>query len=142
KDPVEAARSAPRFLLRNLMANPAGLVEKIGMNSAKVVRPEGLHMALEVERPAPPWLLFASLAGDDLVLFLVFPLFAVFALAGARSGGWWTVVLWTAYYVFMIVVVFHVETRYRSALVPVLLAGAAGGLGVLAARAWDRRVAA
>jgi 4-amino-4-deoxy-L-arabinose transferase-like glycosyltransferase len=133
KKPSEAARIAPRFLAREIASNPWGLVEKIEANFGKVARAEGLHMWLDVEREAPPWLLFASVAADDLVLFVAAPLFGVFALAGAPGGARRTIVLWTAYYVFMVAVVFHVETRYRSALVPVVLAGAAGGL---AAAAW------
>ena len=133
KDPAEAARSAPRFIARNFLRNPRGLLDKLEMNFAKVARAEGLHMALEAERPAPAWLLVASLAADDLALFIAFPLLGAFAIGGRpSSGAWRTIVLWTAYYVFMIAVVFHVETRYRSALVPLVLAGAAGGASVLA----------
>src|SRR5204862_2122378 len=87
--------------------------------------------ALDVERPAPGWLLLASVAADDVMLLAAFALLGVYALAGPPSPARRTVVLWTAYYVFMIAVVFHVETRYRSALVPVVLAGAAGGVAVL-----------
>lgn len=131
KKPSEAARLAPRFIAREIAKNPWGLVEKIETNVGKVARAEGLHMWLDVERDAPPWLMLASLAADDLVLFLAAPLFGVFALAGPAGGARRAILLWTAYYVFMVAVVFHVETRYRSALVPVVLAGAAGGAAVV-----------
>jgi tetratricopeptide (TPR) repeat protein len=131
KKPDEAARLAPRFVAREIAKNPWGLVEKVETNLGKVARAEGLHMWLDVERDAPPWLMAASLAADDLVLFAAAPLFGVFALGGPPGGARRTILLWTAYYVFMVAVVFHVETRYRSALVPVVLAGAAGGAVVL-----------
>ena len=50
------------------------------------------------------------------------------AVAGARS----LIATWTGYYLLMVVVVFHNEIRYRSTLLPFALAGAAGGLALLA----------
>jgi hypothetical protein len=70
-------------------------------------------------------------------------LFIVFLCVGHRSEAWWICALWTAYYVAMIVVAFHVEIRYRNALVPVVLAGAMGGLAAIRqATAGRRRTAA
>ena len=47
--------------------------------------------------------------------------------------------LWIAYYLLMVVVVFHNEIRYRSAFVPFGFAGAAGGLAMLGDAARGRR---
>jgi hypothetical protein len=69
---------------------------------------------------------------DDLPLLLAVPLFAVFLAAGRPSAARSLIVLWVAYYLFMVVVVFHNEIRYRSAFVPFLFAGAAEGARALA----------
>ena len=131
KRPSEAARIAPRFIAQGVVRNPRAVADKLVTNFGKVVRAEGLHMALDVERPAPAWLLLMSVLADDVMLLAAFALLGAYALAGPPSAARRTIVAWTAYYVFMIAVVFHVETRYRSALVPVVLAGAAGGLAAL-----------
>jgi len=131
KKPSEAARIAPRFIAQGVVRNPRAVADKLLTNFGKVIRAEGLHMALDVERPAPAWLLLASVLADDVMLLAAFALLGALAVAGPPSAARRTLVAWTVYYVFMIAVVFHVETRYRSALVPVVLAGAAGGLAVL-----------
>jgi hypothetical protein len=61
-------------------------------------------------------------------------LFTVFLIAGRPSPARGLIAAWTAYYLLMVVVLFHNEIRYRSTLLPFALAGAAGGWVVLARR--------
>ena len=74
----------------------------------------------------PPGGTLAALLLDDAVLVaavLLVRRLRPWRAAGARPRA--LVLLWMAYYLFMVVVVFHNEIRYRSAFVPFLLAGAA-----------------
>lgn len=64
---------------------------------------------------------------DDLLLLVAVPLFAAFLIGGPLSPTRRLAMWWTAYYLFMVLVVFHPETRYRSPLVPVVFAGAFAG---------------
>jgi hypothetical protein len=64
-------------------------------------------------------------------MLLCVPAFVVFLFAAAPSPARGLIQLWTAYYLFMVVIVFHNEVRYRSALMPLVFAGAAGGLQAL-----------
>jgi len=66
-----------------------------------------------------------SLLFDDLFLIVLVPLTLVFVFAGPRSPARGLILGWMAYYLVMIVVVFHNEIRYRSAFVPFACAAAA-----------------
>jgi hypothetical protein len=125
--------------LAGIRAFPELFVRKIGLNFAHFVRPDMLHQLLEVELAETPLRYVLGIAFDDLLLLGMLPLFVVFLAAAPRSPGWWLIALWTAYYLFMVVVVFHNEIRYRSPLVPFALAGAAGGLALLSSRDSRRR---
>src|SRR5699024_5295738 len=81
-----------------------------------------------VERSISPWRHAGSVLLDDLPLLLALPLFGAFLAGGRSSPARALIAIWTAYYLFMVVVVFHNEIRYRSALVPFVFAGAAGAL--------------
>ena len=59
----------------------------------------------------------------------------VFVVAGRPSPARRLILTWCAYYLLMVVVVFHNEIRYRSAFVPFAFAGAAGGAMLLASAA-------
>jgi tetratricopeptide (TPR) repeat protein len=98
------------------------------------VRPEGLHGLLALERSQEPWRTRAALLLDDGVLLLVLPLLGAALFAGAPSATRSLLLLWLGYYLFFVIVVFHVEVRYRSAFVPFALALAAAGSAALARR--------
>ena len=95
------------------------------------MRPEGLHNLLFREYPDPPWRLAGIIVFDDLLLLVTLPLFGAFLLGGPPSPTRRLIAWWTAYYLFMVLVVFHAEARYRSALVPVAFAGAVAGVFAL-----------
>jgi tetratricopeptide (TPR) repeat protein len=60
-------------------------------------------------------------------------------VAGPRAPARALLLTWLAYYLALLVIVFHTQVRYRTAFTPFLFACAAGGAGVLAAprrRAW------
>jgi len=127
------------FARRGLRESPGAFARKVWDNLEHFFRPEGLHQLLTVEQPRPAWRTTVSLLLDDAVLVGAVALFVVFAAAGRHSPAAALVHLWMAYYLFMLVVVFHNEIRYRSAFVPFLLAGAAGGASVLMERRTRRR---
>ena len=138
--PAEKRAAALHFALRGLRRSPRAFVEKVGINFWHLFRPEGLHTWVAVQRSISPWRHAGSLLLDDLPLLLALPLFAGFLAGGRPSAARSLIALWTAYYLFMVVIVFHNEIRYRSALMPFVFAGAAGGLAAFADRSRRRRV--
>lgn len=129
--PEDYSRTALAFTARNVVQNPWRFVRKVAFNFRHFVRPDGLHNLLVKEFPDTPLRLTGAVVFDDLLLLVALPLFGAFLLGGAPSPTRRLVVTWTAYYVFMVLVIFHSETRYRSPLGPAVLAGAAAGLHAL-----------
>ncbi len=129
---AEQRSMALRFALRGIAREPGALAEKAWRNLLHLVRPDGLQLLLVVEEPMPLWRQAALIVLDDAIVLPAVVLFAVFLAASPRSPARGLIAAWTAYYLFMVVVVFHNEIRYRSTLLPLALAGAAGGLARLA----------
>lgn len=129
--PQAYGNAALLFTARNILRHPAGFLRKVAFNLRHFVRPDGLHNLLVKEYPDPPLRLAGAIVLDDLLLLAALPLFAAFLLGGPPSPARRLVLAWTAYYLFMVLVVFHSEIRYRSPLVPVVLAGAVAGLQAL-----------
>jgi hypothetical protein len=138
--PAEKRAAALHFALRGLRRYPGAFVEKVGTNFWHLFRPEGLHTWVAVQRSISPGRHAGSVLLDDLPLLLALPLFGAFLAGGRPSPARSLLALWTAYYLFMIVVVFHNEIRYRSALMPFVFAGAAGGLASFADHTRRRRL--
>jgi hypothetical protein len=132
--PTPAAQRAQalKFVWRGIRREPGQLAEKVWYNAVHLIRLEGLHLLLRVEESMPAWRHASLILLDDTLIVAVLVLFPVFALAGRPSPARSMILLWTAYYLFMIVVAFHNEIRYRSTLLPFGLAGAAGGWALLA----------
>jgi hypothetical protein len=139
--PAGKRQAALLFAMRGIRRHPDLFLEKIGVNFWHFVRPEGLHNLVGVQRSLETWRHAGSVLLDDLLLVLLVPLTVVFVFAGPRTPARGLIVGWMAYYLLMIVVVFHNEIRYRSALVPFACAAAAGGLAALADPERRRRVA-
>lgn len=118
--------------LAGIRREPAAFVEKAWRNLLHLIRPDGLQILLSVEEPMPVWRHAALILFDDAIVLPAVVLFAVFLVAGSRSPARSLIAAWTAYYLLMVVVVFHNEIRYRSTLLPFALAGAAGGWALLA----------
>ncbi len=135
-EPTPAGRrqAALLFAMRGISRHPDMFLDKIRVNFWHFVRPEGLHNLIAVQRSLEPWRHAGSLLLDDLLMVMAVPLTAAFLLAGRRSPTWGIVTLWMAYYLMMVVVIFHNEVRYRSAFVPFAFVAAAGGLAALADR--------
>jgi tetratricopeptide (TPR) repeat protein len=123
---------ALRFAERGIARRPDLFVEKAWRNLLHLIRPDGLHILLVVEEPMPSWRNAALILLDDAVVLPTVVLFTVYLLAGRRTPAWGYIAAWTAYYLLMVVVLFHNEIRYRSTLLPFALAGAAGGWSILA----------
>jgi 4-amino-4-deoxy-L-arabinose transferase-like glycosyltransferase len=126
--PGDYGRLALRLTARNILGNPLGFLNKVAFNFWHFVRPDGLYNLLFKEFPDPPWRHAAIILFDDLLLLVTLPLFGAFLLGGPPSPTRRLIGWWTAYYAFMVFVVFHAEARYRSALVPVAFAGAVAGV--------------
>ena len=126
------------FALRGIETHPRAFAGKVRANFWHFLRLEGLHNLLRIERSVEPWRHAGTLLLDDLVFLACVALFVPFVVAGRPSPARQLILLWCGYYLFMLVVVFHNEIRYRSAFVPFALAGAAGGLAVLLSPS-DRR---
>jgi hypothetical protein len=126
--PQDYGRTALLFTARNVLENPGRFVRKVVFNLRHFLRPDGLHNLLVKEFPDTGPRLAGAIVFDDLLLLGALPLFLAFVLGGAPSPTRRLIVAWTAYYVFMVLVVFHSEIRYRSPLAPVVFAGAAAGL--------------
>ncbi|MET0551769.1 MAG: glycosyltransferase family 39 protein [Vicinamibacteria bacterium] len=146
--PTPAAKRARAlaFALDGIRQRPGAFADKVRANFWHFLRLEGLHNLLRIERSLEPWRHAGTVLLDDLVFLACIPLFVVFAIAGRPSPARRLILTWCAYYVFMVVVVFHNEIRYRSAFVPFAFAGAAGGAMLLASAAergrWRVRLAA
>lgn len=137
----ERRRRATAEVVAGISAYPELFARKVWLNFAHFLRPDMLHQLLVVELPDTPLRYALAIAFDDLLLLATLPFFAIFLVAGWRSPAWGTLTLWTGYYLFMVVVVFHNEIRYRSALMPMAFAGALAGVGLLLEREQRRRTA-
>jgi tetratricopeptide (TPR) repeat protein len=131
--PTPAARRARALALtwRNVSRAPGAIAGKTWDNARYFFRPEALDSLLRVEYPHPGWLHAAWVALGDGLFLLALPPFLAFALGGRPSPARTLVLLWSAYYLFLLFVVFHAQLRYRSAWTPFVVAGAAGGLASL-----------
>lgn len=136
--PADKRKVALHFALRGIRRDPAAFVDKVKTNFRHFLRPEGLQNFLRVERSLEPWRHVLSLLADDFLLVVTVPLFVVYLLGSPPSRAWGLIVAWTAFYLFMVVVVFHNEIRYRSALVPFAFAGAVAALHLFAPEAKRR----
>ena len=125
---------APRTILRGIAANPAAFASKVWGNLGHLVRPEGLHLLLDEEHTQPAWRHALAIVLDDGLLLVSLSLLPGFLLARRGSAARGLILGWLGYYAFMLVVVFHVEIRYRSVFVPLLFVAALGGAAALADR--------
>jgi len=136
RKPTSAAKreAAVEFAKRGILDHPGLFREKVSAEFWHFLRPEGLHNLVTIERSLEPWRHCVSILFDDLPLLATLPLYLVFVIAGRTSPTRTLIALWSAYYLLMVVVIFHNEIRYRSAFVPFVFAGASGGLVTLSDR--------
>jgi hypothetical protein len=139
--PTLAAQRAQamKFGLRGIAREPGRFTHKAWLNLLHFVRPDGLHLLLRVEHPQPLWRDLALILLADAILLPAVGLLIVFTLAGPASRARGLLLAFAAYYLLMVVVVFHNEIRYRTTLMPVALACAAGGAALLADPGQRRR---
>jgi hypothetical protein len=131
QNPAERQAAVSELALRQMSEKPDHFLRKVPTNFWHFLRAEGLHYALRVEQPQTNWEnVGAILLGDALFVASV-ALFVTFALAGRPSPTRRLILLWSVYYLALLFVVFHVEVRYRSAIVPFFFAGAIGGVSAL-----------
>jgi tetratricopeptide (TPR) repeat protein len=136
---AERRARATQEAISGTLQNPGLFVRKAWGNLEHFLRPDTLYQLVVVEFPDTALRYTLSLVLDDLLLLIAVPLFLVFLIAGRASPARGLIALWSAYYLLMVVVVFHNEIRYRSAWMPFVFAGAAGGVSVVAAAGERRR---
>jgi 4-amino-4-deoxy-L-arabinose transferase-like glycosyltransferase len=127
KDARERQALVWRFVLRGLRDRGHDYPDKIWGNVRHFLRPDGLWLLLGAEQPWPAWQHVARILFDDGIFFASLPLFLAFLAGGQPAPLRRFLLIWTAYYLLMIFVFFHSEIRYRSPLMPFVIAGAAGG---------------
>jgi tetratricopeptide (TPR) repeat protein len=132
--PAERRDAAAHFAWRGIRRNPEGFVKKVRTTFWHFLRPEGLHSLLALEESQEAWRTWARLLLDDGILLLTLPLLGAALFAGPRSSDSSLLLLWIGYYLFFVIVVFHVEVRYRSAFAPFAFALATAGAAALARR--------
>ena len=133
KEATPTARKdrAMEFVEQGLRKRYHLIPRKVRHNVTHFLRPEGLWVLLGVQQPWPAWRHVLNIVLDDLWLVLIPPLFVAWLVAG-RGPLRAMLLAWTALYLFLILIVFHSEIRYRMPLAPYAMAGAAGGVAVLA----------
>jgi hypothetical protein len=137
KDARERQALVWRFVLRGLRERGHDYPDKVWGNVRHFLRPDGLWLLLGAEQPWAAWQHVTRILFDDGIFFLSLPLFVAFLAGGRPAPLRRFFLIWTGYYLLMILVFFHSEIRYRSPLMPFVIAGAAGGLA--AVRAPDSR---
>jgi hypothetical protein len=142
EQPTPAAKReiAMYFAIRGIRRSPGAFVEKVRSNFWHFFRPEGLHNLFTIERTQEPWRHVFYVALEDGMIALALPLFLAYIVGAPRTSAWAFIALWSAYYLFFEVVVFLNEVpRHRAGFIPLFLAGAAGGAGLLANPSARRR---
>ncbi len=129
---AERTAAASEEALRGVSGSPDQLLRKVSNNYRHLLRADGLHHLLSAEQPQTKWQHVAAIVFGDFFFAAGITLFVTFALAGAPGPTRRLILLWSLYYFVLLIAVFHVEVRYRSALVPLVFAGAVGGIRALA----------
>lgn len=138
--PAAKREAALHYAIEGVTQHPDRFVKKVEGNFWHILRPDGLDGLLRIQRSVEPWGHVKSILGDDLPMLLALPLALVFAFAGRPSPVRTAILLWCGYFLFMVIVVFHNEARYRASLAPFVAAAAVGGLAVLREGATRRRM--
>jgi 4-amino-4-deoxy-L-arabinose transferase-like glycosyltransferase len=130
KTTAEQRTRAVELTLRNLKRRPDRIPGKIWLNFKHLVRPEGLHQWLTVRSDESPFRLGLQILLEDVLYLLGWAGLALFLFKRRWNKASGLVLLWLAYSLFMVVVVFHNEVRYRNQIVPFLfITSIAGWLG-------------
>jgi hypothetical protein len=122
---------AVRVATRGIRENPEHFLRKVSTNFWHFLRLEGLHYWLSADFLDPGWRHGAHVLFGDVPIFLAIVLFFPWLLAGRASPTRRLILYWIGYYMLLVVVVFHNETRYRDVFLPFLIAAAAGGISAL-----------
>jgi hypothetical protein len=133
REPTPKARRAlaVRYALEGWTEHPLDGLAKVARNVRHFLRAEGVYQWLGAEVPRSlGWHLGNVLLGD-LVFAPALFLFTVFLVAGPPIPGRFLLGLWMLYYLFLVIVVFNAEVRYRTGLAPFVLAGAPAGFEAL-----------
>jgi hypothetical protein len=139
--PAERRALALRYAAQGIFGNPGAFARKVALNVRHFLRPEGLHQLFGTEWPQGGFWHAGNVLLGDGVLLIGLPLFAFFLVAGPRGPERALLLLWTLYYVLLLVVVYVTEIRFRTALAPFVIAAAPAGALALGGAAGRRRKA-
>jgi|CXWL01.1.fsa_nt_gi 4-amino-4-deoxy-L-arabinose transferase-like glycosyltransferase len=148
KTTAQQRERAVEITIENLKRRPDRIPHKIWLNFKHLVRPEGLHQWLTVRSDESPLRLGLQIVLEDGLYLLGWAGLALFLFRQRWNRASGLVLLWLGYSLFMVVVVFHNEVRYRNQIVPFLfVAGIAGWFGrggrrESAGKAWAGRALA
>jgi len=149
KTTAEQRARAVELTIQNLKRRPDRIPEKIWLNFTHLIRPEGLHHWLTVRSDESSLRTGLQIVFEDGLYLFGWAGFALFLFRKPWNKASILVLLWLAYSLLMVVVVFHNEVRYRSQIAPFLMiAGIAGWFGPggrresTAGRAWTGRLLA
>lgn len=137
--PAARRAVAARLALREIARHPRSYADKVSQNVRHLLHLDAAHGAWVALAPKAGWWDDLGIVLGDGLLLLSLPLFGAFAMGGRPSPARTLVLLWCGLYAFLLCFVFHVETRYRSALMPFVFVGAAAGVGALGSGPTRRR---
>ncbi len=115
---------------QNLARRPDRIPEKIWLNFRHLIRPEGLHQWLTVRADASVGQQALQVLLEDSLYLVAWAGFALFLFRKRWNHASILALLWLAYSLLMVVIIFHNEVRYRNQITPFLFAvGLAGWFG-------------
>jgi len=127
KTTAEQRARAVELTIRNLKRRPDRIPEKVWINFRHLLRPEGLHQWLTVQADEGAGLQLLQIVFEDLMYLLAWIGFALFLFRRRWNRASGLVLLWLAYSLLMVVVLFHNEVRYRNQIAPFLFVTAIAG---------------
>lgn len=130
KTTAEQRERAVEITLQNLRRRPDRIPGKIGLNFEHLIRPEGLHQWLTVRADESMGRQFLQILLEDVPYLVAWAGFVLFLFKRRWNQASLLTLLWLAYSLLMVVVLFHNEVRYRNQIAPFLFAaGIAGWFG-------------
>ena len=130
KTVAEQRKRAVEFTLENLAHRPDRIPGKIWLNFRHLIRPEGLHQWLTVRSDESVSRQLLQVLLEDVLYLVAWAGLALFLFKKRWNHASILALLWLAYSLLMVVVIFHNEVRYRSQITPFLFAvGLAGWFG-------------
>ncbi|MBK5254888.1 MAG: hypothetical protein JJE39_02545 [Vicinamibacteria bacterium] len=127
KTTAEQRDRAVELTWQNLSRRPDRIPEKIWINIRHLIRPEGLQQWLTVRSDESMGRQALQVLLEDTMYLLAWAGLALFLFKKRWNRASTLTLLWLAYSLLMVVVLFHNEVRYRNQIAPFLFVTAIGG---------------